>query len=290
MLVSHFCRFHGDSTKETAEIVKKAIPGIGRIILAASCKGGVGKSTVAINTAFAMQNAGAKIGLFDADIYGPSVPTMAQTSNKPLAADQDSNFLPITSNGIETVSIGNAIDPNAALMWKGPLVAKVIEDFVRKALWSNLDYLVVDTPPGTGDVHMNLASLLPIDGAVIVTTPQQIAVDDVIRSINAFKQLKIPILGIVQNFDSFVCDGCKTVTRIFPGKGAENIAKEFNLEILGTIPMDPQISCQADKGYPAVLQYPNSPFSIEFNNIAKKILNKLPKVPAESPARPRPNE
>lgn len=275
MLSSAFFRSFAEQAKK--EIVKKAIPGVARIILAASCKGGVGKSTVAVNTAVSLAKTGAKVGLFDGDIYGPSVATMAKTVGMDLRSDKDSNFLPIVAHGIETVSLANAVAKESALMWKGPLVGKVLSDFLRKAMWGDLDYLVVDTPPGTGDVHMCLAQDFPIDGAVIVTTPQRISVADVARSIDAFNNLNVPILGLVENFGSFVCDGCKTKTKIFPGDGAEYLSDRFKIPLLGSLPIDPAIGAAGDSGVPAVIQHPDSEYAKVFQQIADTILSLLPK-------------
>lgn len=261
----------------------KAIPGVARIILAASCKGGVGKSTVAMNTAISLAQTGAKVGLFDGDIYGPSVPTMAKTTSEYLLSDKDANFIPVEAHGIETVSLGNCVEKEKPLMWKGPLVGQVLADLVRKAAWGNLDYLVVDTPPGTGDVHMCLAQQFPIDGALIVTTPQMISVADVARSLDAFEKLKVPILGLVENFASFVCDGCKTKTKIFEGDGAELLSKKFNVPVLGSLPIDPAISGAADNGIPAVISQPNSEYAKVFQEIAETIISLLPKMQNKEP-------
>ena len=275
MLASAFCRKFAEEVKK--EIIKQAIPDVGRIILTASCKGGVGKSTVAINTAVSLAKSGAKVGLFDGDIYGPSVATMANTNGKDLRSDKDANFLPITAHGIETVSLANTIGKDKALMWKGPLVGRVLAEFMRKAMWGKLDYLVVDTPPGTGDVHISLAQDFPIDGAVIVTTPQMVSVADVARSLDAFNQLNIPVLGLVENFGSFVCDGCKTKTKIFPGQGAQYLSDMFKVPLLGSLPIDPAISASGDKGVPYVIQNPDSEYSKVFRDIADTILSLVPK-------------
>ena len=283
MLVSAFKRFA--SGAGASELIKKAIPGVGRVLLTSSCKGGVGKSTVAMNTAISLSKAGAKVGLFDADIYGPSVPTLAKTKNQYLIGDKDSNFFPVNAYGIETVSVGNASDPETSLMWKGPLVSGLVGDLLMKSVWPPLDYLVIDTPPGTGDVHLNLNQMFKIDGTLLVTSPQQISVDDVVRSIDAFKKMGIPILGIIQNFDGFLCDGCKKVTKIFPGNGAEKISLEYNIPLLGSIPIDPQISESSDEGVPAVIKKPDSLYAKTFQEIAETIISLLPKVKPEVEAR-----
>lgn len=287
MISTLFKRFASEAKSQNAAeaIVKSAIPGVGRILLAASCKGGVGKSTVALNTAISLSKTGAKVGLFDADIYGPSVPTITKTTEQYLLSDKEANFLPVSAYGIETVSIGNCSKKEEALMWKGPLVGSVISELLTKSMWPPLDYLVIDTPPGTGDVQLDLAQLFKIDGTILVTSPQQISVDDVARSIDAFKKMKIPILGIVQNFDGFVCDKCKTLTKIFPGNGAEQLSKEYNIPVLGSIPIDPEIAECGDSGVPAIVQKPDSQYAKVFEEIADTIISLLPKVKPEIEAK-----
>lgn len=287
MISTLFKRFASEAKSQNAAeaVVKSAIPGVGRILLAASCKGGVGKSTVALNTAISLSKTGAKVGLFDADIYGPSVPTITKTTEQYLLSDKEANFLPVSAYGIETVSIGNCSKKEEALMWKGPLVGSVISELLTKSMWPPLDYLVIDTPPGTGDVQLDLAQLFKIDGTILVTSPQQISVDDVARSIDAFKKMKIPILGIVQNFDGFVCDKCKTLTKIFPGNGAEQLSKEYNIPVLGSIPIDPEIAECGDSGVPAIVQKPDSQYAKVFEEIADTIISLLPKVKPEIEAK-----
>jgi ATP-binding protein involved in chromosome partitioning len=227
--------------------VPKPLPNVGRIILAASCQGGVGKSTVALNTAISLSKAGPRVGLMDADVFRPSIPRISATSLSFLASDAKSNFHPIDQHGVVTVSLGHACDANHALLWRGPIVSQVISLFMRKAVWPKLDFLVVDTPPGTGDVHFALARLFPVNGAILVTTPQLVSVADVTRSVDAFKQFGVPVLSIVQNFGSFVCSGCHTETPIFPGNGGEVISKRFNIPLLGTLPIDTDIAEAGDR-------------------------------------------
>lgn len=288
-MLSYLKRFASCSAagagEQVKEIVKQAIPGIGRILLTASCKGGVGKSTVALNTAISLSKTGAKVGLFDADIYGPSVPTITKTLGKDLISDKDANFIPIPAYGVETVSIGNCVNKEDALLWKGPLVTGIISDFLTKAVWPPLDYLVIDTPPGTGDVHLDLSKLFKIDGTILVTSPQRISVDDVARSIDAFNKMKIPILGIIQNFDGFVCDNCKEITKIFPGNGAEQLSQKYNIPLIGSIPIDPEIADAGDRGIPAVIEKPDSSYAKAFHEIADTIISFLPKVKPEIEAR-----
>ena len=283
-MLSNCSRFLTKKAPAGVQFGRKAIPGIGRIILAASCKGGVGKSTVALNTALSLQKQGAKVGLFDADIYGPSLPLMTATTDKYLYSDKDANFLPVNVYGLDVVSLGNAAPADAALLWKGPLVGKILSEFARKCCWPALDYLVVDTPPGTGDVTLSLASQLPIDGTLLVTTPQKASYIDVIRSVEAFKKLNIPILGVIQNMDSFICPHCNSKNIIFNGTSGKKIAKAAGVELIGQLPIDLKIATAGDSGKPAVLEN-NSQYTQAFDEIAKKIMAKLPKQAPRYPPR-----
>lgn len=256
---------------------KEPLPGVGRVILAASCKGGVGKSTVALNTAVALSEIGNSVGLFDADVYGPSVPTMVNTVDNKLSATPDEEFVPISAYNIETISIGNLLSPKDALLWKGPAINGLLTQLLKKTQWPQLDYLVIDTPPGTGDVQMALHNLMPIDGAILVTSPQNAAASEILRNIDMFNKMKIPVLGIVQNFDGYLCPCCNKVTHVFPGQGGAEIAKKFNLELLGSLAIDPDIADAADEGFPAVLRKPNSKYAATFRTIARRIMAKVPR-------------
>lgn len=286
-----FCRsFSTAAAKQGAKKTpfgRKALPGVSHIIMTASCKGGVGKSTVALNTAIALKNAGNRVGLLDADIYGPSVPTMAKTQESLLYSDEEGNFIPIDNYGISTVSVGNSIDPKAALLWKGPIVGKLISELLRLALWPELDYLILDTPPGTGDVQMAIAQTIPIDGAIVVTQPQDVSVADVVRNFNMFDTLKIKPLGIVQNMDGFKCPKCKTVTKIFPGQGAKKLSEKYKIPLIGSLPIDPEICAAGDAGVPALISHPDSEYAKVFKDIAQLIMKKFPKCPPKYPARKR---
>jgi ATP-binding protein involved in chromosome partitioning len=247
------------------------------VILAASCKDGVGKSTAVLNIAIALSELGHRVGLFDADFYGPSIPTMASTTDNRIQETRESHYLPIPAYGIETFSLGNGIPRDAALLWKGALVGQMIDDLLKKTLWSPLDYLVIDTPPGTGDIHISLFNSVKIDGAIIVTSPQDVAIADTVRSLGMCKEMEIPVLGVIQNFDGYVCSCCKKVTRIFPGQGGRRIAKEHNLELLASLAVDPLLSQAADEGFPAVLKHPDSGFAQAFRTVARRLMMKVPK-------------
>jgi ATP-binding protein involved in chromosome partitioning len=256
---------------------RAALPNVARVILAASCKGGVGKSTVALNTAVALARAGARVGLLDADVFGPSVPTMSATAGAALASDARANFRPVERHGVALVSLGHACEPAGALLWRGPIAAQAVADLARKAVWPPLDFLVVDTPPGTGDVHMALAQRFALDGAIIVTTPQKVATADVERTLEGFAQLKVPVIGIVQNFGAFVCGGCGAATQIFPGNGGELLARKYSIPLLGSLPVDPEVAQLADSGVPVVVQKPQSAVAKAFASIADTVISLYPR-------------
>lgn len=264
------------SNKSQSSFARQTLAGVSKIIATASCKGGVGKSTVAVNLASSLNKLNSKIGLFDADVFGPSIPTMTKTKTEFLQANSEADFIPIFSNNIQTVSVGNALDPESAILWKGPMINNLIVQLLSKAKWTNLDYLILDTPPGTGDVQMALESTIKIDGVVLVSSPQSVSSEEVARSIDMYQQWKIPILGIVQNFDGYVCENCKTLTRIFPGNGAKIISEKYGIDFLGSIPIDPLISKSCDEGVSVIEKYPESEYSKTFLSIAKTILQKIP--------------
>ena len=201
MLTAQIRRFAEAATSEAVkaapQIVRKPIPGIGRIIMASGSKGGIGKSTIAVNTAAALVKNGATVGIFDANIYAPSIARMVGTTSIIHEANTEANFYPIIAHGIETVSVANVIDSESSLTWKSPYVAAVLGDFLKKALWSDLDYLIIDTPTGTGDIPMALCTMFPVDGALIVTTPDQLSANTVIRCVDMFKRMPVPIVGVV---------------------------------------------------------------------------------------------
>lgn len=275
-MLSSLARHHVNIFKKI-----QPLPDVGRIILAASCKGGVGKSTVALNTAITLSELGNRVGILDADLYGPSIPTMTSTTNNKLQQAGDQQFLPIPAYGIETLSIGNAIGKDDALLWKGPLIGGLIGDFLKKTMWSELDYLIIDTPPGTGDIQLSIHQNVKVDGAILVTSPQEVAVADVVRNIDMFKKMDIPVLGVVQNFDGFVCPCCKKVTKIFNGNGGRDLAEKYKLEVLGSLAVDPTLAEAADNGFPAVLKNPNSAYARVFRTIAMRIMTKMPKISDE---------
>ncbi len=256
---------------------KRKIPGIKRVILVGSGKGGVGKSTVAANLAVALKKASYKVGLLDADIYGPSVPTILGLKNAVVSVNDNQKILPVEKNGLKVLSIGFML-PNeeTPVIWRGALLMKAIQQFMFDVDWGELDYLVVDLPPGTGDVQLTLAQNLILDGAIVVTTPQDVALADVKKAVAMFEELGVPVLGLVENMAYFVCPNCGERSYIF-GKGrVEEYAKRKGLEILAQIPTEPSVSEASDRGEPVVEAYPESLTAKAFKELARKVVKKVP--------------
>jgi ATP-binding protein involved in chromosome partitioning len=262
-----------DQISPKTQFKKNKINGVKKIIAISSGKGGVGKSTIAVNLAIALKNLEYNVGILDADIYGPSIPKMLGISEKPKSED-GVNLIPIKKFDIQCMSIGFMVSEETPMIWRGPMVASTIKTFTNKVLWDNIDFLIIDMPPGTGDALLTFSQEIDIDGAIIITTPQDIAIIDVKRGIEMFKRTNVKILGIIENMTSFISDDGKEHF-IFGKDGGEKIAKEFNLDLLGQIPIDIKLREQSDKGEPYVEIYKNHETSIMFSQIAKEILNKL---------------
>ena len=241
---------------------------IKNIIAISSGKGGVGKSTVAVNIAVALSNAGSKVGLMDADIYGPNIPTMMGLNELPQP--KDGKLAPAESFGVEVMSIGFLVKDGQPLIWRGPLLHSTIKQFIADVKWGSLDYLVVDLPPGTGDVQLSLSQHIPVTCGVVVTTPQRVSVDDASRGIEMFQKLDIPIAGVIENMGGFeLPDG--TILDIFGSGGGEDMANKYNLNFLGRIPLDSDVRICGDSGVPIVISNPNAKVSMIFNSIAGNI-------------------
>ena len=252
----------------------KLVPGIKNIIAVASGKGGVGKSTTAVNLALALAAEGATVGILDADIYGPSQPTMLGIAGRPESKDGKS-LEPMEGHGLQAISIGFLIDIDTPMVWCGPMVTQALEQLLKDTRWRELDYLVVDLPPGTGDIQLTLAQKVPVTGAVIVTTPQDIALMDAKKGLKMFEKVGIPILGIVENMSFHNCPKCGHESHIFGSGGAERMAKEYDTELLGQLPLDEAIRRQADSGKPTVVSEPDGPVAEIYRRIARRCAVKI---------------
>lgn len=249
--------------------IRRKIPGVKKVILVSSAKGGVGKSTVAVNVALSLHKLGHKVGLLDADLFGPSVPKLLNLSGEPRISS-NGKLLPLSNYGIESMSMGYMISPENAVVWRGLMVMKALQQLLFEVEWSNLDYLVIDMPPGTGDTQLTISQQIKVDGAVIVSTPQDIALIDVVKGITMFNKVNTPILGLVQNMSYFVCPNCSHVSHVFGSEGARKEAEKHNLQLLGSIPLNEVICQQSDSGKPVSL-LDDDTLSLPYREIAKKI-------------------
>lgn len=260
------------------------IPGVRNVIAVASGKGGVGKSTVAVNLAVSLAKAGAKVGLLDADVYGPSMPLMMGVNDRPLM--RDNKIVPLQAHGVKVMSIGFILDPHKALIWRGPLVAQLINQFLNDVLWEDLDYLVLDLPPGTGDVQLTLVQKIPISGAIIVTTPQEVALADAVKGLKMFQEVKTPILGIVENMSWFQPPGHEERYHIFGQGGGERTSTENGVELLAQVPIEMELRSGGDSGDPMSLSHPNSSTAREFMDLAEKVAVQLANQSLAKPRKP----
>lgn len=266
------------SSRPGAHAGQNLVPGARNILLFASGKGGVGKSTVATNVAAALAKLGANVGLLDADIYGPSIPTMFGTHERPEVFAQ--RLMPLKRHGLKLMSIGFIVDPKEAMTWRGPMLNGALIQFMRDVDWGDLDYLVLDLPPGTGDVQLTIAQNVKVSGAVLVSTPQEVALADVIRGKAMFDRVDIPTLGVVENMSYFECSGCGAMHHIFAHGGAAKLARDLSLPLLGEIPIEVGTRESGDVGQPEVLAHPNSKASQAFFGLAKRLATMLAKQAA----------
>jgi len=255
----------------------KALPNIKNIIAIASGKGGVGKSTVSVNLALALQAQGAQVGLLDADIYGPSQPHMLGIHGKPIIRE-DQKIEPVKVHGLQTMSIGYLIDANTPAVWRGPMVSGALQQMLNNTCWQDLDYLIIDLPPGTGDIQLTLAQKVPVCGSVVVTTPQDVALLDVTKAIGMFTRVQVPILGIVENMSTHVCSNCGHHDLIFGSGGALSLSQQYAIPLLGSLPLQRNICELADIGRPIVAADPQDPASKIFFDIAQLVSQQVAKL------------
>lgn len=261
----------------------RVLPGVKNIIAVSSGKGGVGKSTIAANLALALSAEGARVGMLDADIYGPSQPAMLGVNAIP-ACEDGKTMTPNTAYGLQVNSIGFLINPEDPVIWRGPMVSSALQQLLFQTRWSDLDYLVVDMPPGTGDVQLTLTQQVPVTGAVVVTTPQEIATLDARKGLMMFRKVNVPVLGVVENMALFRCPHCGHLERIFGEGGAKRLSEQYDVPILGSLPLDPAIRQEADSGRPTVIAEPESETAGLFLSIARKAAAALSQLPVDHSA------
>ena len=259
----------------TNAIEKWQLPTVKKIIGVASGKGGVGKSTTAVNLALALAQKGKKVALVDADIYGPSIPTMLGYEGQPLLSDDGQTFNPFETYNIKSISIGSLISRDTPIIWRGVKISSALEQLMTQTNWGEIDIMVIDMPPGTGDIQITLSQRVEMDGVVIVSTPQDIALIDAIKGVNMFKKTGTPILGIIENMSYFICPCCGARSDIFGHEGAKQTAEKMSETFLREIPLDMAIRQNADKGTPIVVSAPNSPYSQAYLDIAQKIIQRI---------------
>ncbi|WP_077001115.1 iron-sulfur cluster carrier protein ApbC [Variovorax sp. KK3] len=261
------------TTRVISHAVQRGVqlmPNVKNIIAVASGKGGVGKSTTAANLALALASEGARVGLLDADIYGPSQPMMLGISRRPESED-GKTMEPLENHGVQVMSIGFLVDQDEAMIWRGPMATQALEQLLRQTNWKDLDYLIVDLPPGTGDIQLTLSQRVPMTGAVIVTTPQDIALLDARKGIKMFEKVGVPILGIVENMAVHVCSNCGHAEHIFGAEGGKKMAQEFGMPYLGALPLDINIRLQADSGKPTVVADPDGEVAGIYKSVARLV-------------------
>jgi ATP-binding protein involved in chromosome partitioning len=258
------------------------IPGVDTIIAVGSGKGGVGKTTLSVNLALALSKVGHKVGLLDADVYGPNVPLMLGTSATPRVVG-DNRIVPLDIHGLKVISVGFLNPGDKPLIWRGPMLHSIIRQFLGSVEWGQLDYLVVDLPPGTGDVALSLIQTVPLTGAIVVSTPSDVALQDARKAIEMFRQVKVDIVGLVENMSYFVCPHCHTEIDVFSKGGGERTAQQFGIAFLGNVELDPDIRKAGDTGKPVVLTGEDSPHAKSLYAFARKVASRVKEIKSTTP-------
>ena len=258
------------------------LPGVANIIAVGSGKGGVGKTTLAVNLAVALAKLGYKVGLLDADVYGPNVPLMLGTNAQPKAVSNE-RIEPILAFGLKVISVGFLNPGDKPIIWRGPMLHQIIRQFLGSVEWGELDYLVIDLPPGTGDVALSLIQTVPLTGAVVVSTPSDVSLQDGRKAIEMFRQMKVDLIGVVENMSYFVCPHCNHEIDIFSRGGAERTAQQFGVAFLGNIQLDPELRKAGDTGKPAVLEGENGPHAKSLYDFTRKVIARVDEIRANAP-------
>jgi len=258
----------------------ESLPGVRHVIAVSSGKGGVGKSTVSTNLAAAWARAGLKVGLMDADIYGPDIPTMFGANEKPRM--QDEQVIPVEKHGVKLMSLGFLVGEDTPAIWRGPIIMGIVRQFLHQVAWGELDYLIVDLPPGTGDAQLSLVQLVNVTGAVMVTTPQDVAVQGVLKGIRMFESVDVPVLGLVENMRGFVCPDCDSVHELFGSGGGEALAASLEIPFLGAVPLGMAVREQGDRGVPTVLGHPDSPEARALLAVADRVESRVEALDKET--------
>ncbi len=253
------------------------LPGVGAIIAVGSGKGGVGKTTLAVNLALALSKMGNRVGLLDGDVYGPNVPLMLGTSEQPKVQGEG-QIVPVNAHGLKVISVGFLNPGDKPLIWRGPMLHSIIRQFIGSVDWGQLDYLIIDLPPGTGDVALSLIQTVPLTGSIVVSTPSDVALQDARKAIEMFRQMKVDIVGIVENMSYFICPHCQHEVDIFSKGGAEKMAKQFGAAFLGSVELDPEIGHSGDSGSPAVLKGEDSAHAKSLFAFARKVVERVEEI------------
>ena len=270
---------HGHAPQPPAP---KPLPGVANIVAIGSGKGGVGKTTLAVNTAVALAKLGYKVGLIDADIYGPNVPLMLGSSQQPRVL-QNNQIEPNFAHGIKVISVGFISPGDKPMVMRGPMLHQIIRQFLQQVEWGELDFLIVDLPPGTGDVVISLVQTVPLTGAVVVSTPSDVSLQDARKAIEMFRQMKVDVVGVVENMSYFVCPHCQHEVDIFSRGGAEKMAQKFEVSFLGSVQLDPEVRKSGDGGTPVVLEGENSPHAKSIYEFARKVVARTAELKANAP-------
>jgi ATP-binding protein involved in chromosome partitioning len=264
-----------------AQAAPQPLPGVSNIIAVGSGKGGVGKTTLSVNLALALSKMGHKVGLLDADVYGPNVPLMLGTNAQPRAVSNE-RIEPILALGLKVISVGFLNPGDKPIIWRGPMLHQIIRQFLNSVEWGELDYLVIDLPPGTGDVALSLVQTVPLTGAVVVSTPSDVSLQDGRKAIEMFRQMKVDLIGVVENMSYFVCPHCQHEIDIFSRGGAEKTAQQFGVAFLGAIQLDPELRKGGDTGKPAVLDGENAPHAKALFEFARRVVSRVDEIRAQS--------